>query len=165
MRAREILESPPALNEKIRYAGISGWLALLVFYLLLLQPTGTIIAVIAGYRFQLAAESAREGTLLSNIVSWLVALLLAGMGIYAGVALLKKSPGAVVLTKRFFIACFVGGVVISAIRYGSSGDLAALNVPILPVIWYVYLVLSRRVANTFPRSAGSGILGSSSVSG
>jgi len=151
MRATEVLASPPALDEKIRYAGVEGWLAALVLYLILLLPAGTVLDVGVGIWYLLAGPRAGVGETLFSVFAWLLGTLVAGSALYAGIKLLNRTPNAVTLAKRVLMCCLIGGLVLSVQRHGVSREnLWGLEeIPILPVICYAYLSMSRRVANTY----------------
>ena len=160
MRVRELLESPPALAAVAEYRGVEGWLAFLVFYLLFLLPLGTGVGLVRGLRPLLAGGLAQEGASRPSLLYWLAALLVAGMGIYAGIALWKVFSNAVAATKRFLIAFLIAGVVISIVRYHTFEDRmwGMVDASVFFSVWYAYLSRSRRVANTYPRHTGSATL-------
>ena len=157
MGVKELLESPPALAAAGRYRGVEGWLAFLVFYLLFLLPLGTGVGLVHGLRTQLATGTVQNAALAANLFSWVVALMVSGMGIYAGISLLKIFPNAVAATKRFLIAFLVAGVLISIAQYHTLVDRLWGTADALAffLIWYAYLMRSKRVANTYPRRTGS----------
>ena|SRR5277367_398837 len=153
MRAREVLESPPVLPESVRYEGVEGWLAFLVFYLLFLVPLGTGIGLAEELRLLLAGGLAQKDASFPNLIYWVVALFVACMGIYAGIALWKLFPNAVAATKRFLIAFLIASVVISIVRYHTLEDRVwrIADALVFFLVWYAYLNRSKRVANTYPR--------------
>jgi hypothetical protein len=160
MRVRELLESPPALAAAGKCRGVEGWLAFLVFYLVFLLPLGSGMGLVRDLRPQLAGGLVHKGASLSDLVYWVVSLFVTGLGIYAGIALWRVFPTAVLATKRFLIVLLITGVVVSTVRYhtlegriwGMADALTFFSV------WYAYLNLSKRVANTYPRHAGSATL-------
>lgn len=160
MRVRDVLVSPPAAAARDECRGVKGWLAFLVFYLLFLLPLVTGIRLFLGLR-SLPGEGLLEGhSSLLNLVYVVVALIVAGMGIYAGIALWKAYPNAVAATKRFLIAFLMGGLLISIVRYHTLADRVwgVAGAFAFFLIWYAYLKQSRRVANTYPRQSGPATL-------
>jgi hypothetical protein len=155
MRVREVLASPPALNERIQYKGVQGWLALLVVYVFALIPFGIAVRIFFGV-YSLAAGRAREGNFLSPGLWWIVDLILAALGVYAGFALVNRSANAVFVTKLFLMVLAIEGVGASMIQYRATADRAwgMIDALIFPAIWFAYLMLSRRVAHTYPIDAG-----------
>jgi hypothetical protein len=87
MRVREVLASPPALKERIRYRGVQGWLALLVVYVFALIPFGTVLRIFFGV-YSLAG-GAHQGNFPSLGLWWIVDSILAVLGVYTGFALLN----------------------------------------------------------------------------
>lgn len=67
---------------------------------------------------------------------------------------------AVAVTKRFLIVFLIVGVVISIVRYQTLEDRiwGMADALVFFLVWYAYLNRSRRVANTYPRHAGSATL-------
>jgi hypothetical protein len=160
MRVRDLLISPPALAARDECRGVEGWLAFLVFYLLFLLPLGTGIRLFLGLRSQPGGGLLRGHSSLPNLGNLVVALIVAGMGIYAGIALWKAFPNAVAATKRFLIAFLMGGLLISIVRYHTLADRiwGVADALAFFLVWYAYLKLSRRVANTYPRQSGPATL-------
>ena len=157
MRVREVLESPPALVPAVKYTGVEGWLAFLVFYLLFLLPLGSGIGLVQKLRPLLTDASTRNGRLLPTLIFSVASILAAGMGIYAGIALWKIYPNAVAVTKRFLVAFLIAGVAISTVQYHTLGDRiwGIADALAFCLVWYAYLNRSKRVANTYPHSAVS----------
>jgi hypothetical protein len=155
MRVGEVLASPPALAEHIRYMGVEGWLALLVVYVFASIPLVIAIRIFfAVYAF--AAGRPHEGNFLSPGLWWIVDLILAVLGVYAGVALLNRSVNAVFVTKLFLTVLAIAGAGASMAQFHTPADRlwGVAEALIFPAIWFAYLTLSRRVANTYGRDAG-----------
>jgi Protein of unknown function (DUF2569) len=157
LRVREVLESPPALAPTVRYKGVAGWLAFLVFYLLFLLPLGSGIGLVNKLRPLLTDASTRNGRLLPTLIFSVASFLAAGMGLYAGIALWKIYPNAVAVTKRFLVAFLLSGVATSAVQYHTLADRiwGIADALAFCLVWYAYLDRSKRVANTYPHSAVS----------
>jgi hypothetical protein len=160
MRVKDLLESPPMLAAAGKYRGVEGWLAFLVFYLLFLLPLGTVIALVRALRPLFAGAAVSNGASLASPLYWVLVLLVAGMGIYAGIALWKIFPNAVAATKLFLIAFLIIGVVISIVQYHTLEDRVwgMADALVFFMVWYAYLKRSRRVANTYPHHASSNTL-------
>ena len=155
LRVREVLESPPNLTaaHNDQYRGVGGWLGLLVFYLLVFLPLGTGMQLVRGVRPILAGESGQQAASLPNLTYWIVALLVTLIGIYAGIALWRVFPNAVVATKFFLVVFLVAGVALAVYQNQILKDRLWGMVDSLTffLVWYVYLIRSKRVANTYPR--------------
>ena len=156
-RVREVLESPPALVPAVKYTGVEGWLAFLVFYLLFLLPLGSGIGLVQKLRSLLTDASTQNGSLLPTLIFSVASILAAGTGIYAGIALWKIYPNAVAATKRFLVAFLISGIVISTVQYHTLEDRiwGIADALAFCLVWYAYLNRSRRIANTYPHSAVS----------
>jgi hypothetical protein len=60
------------------------------------------------------------------------------------------------VTKLFLMVLAIAGVSASMIQYRAAADRVwgMIDAVIFPAIWFAYLTLSRRVANTYPQDAG-----------
>lgn len=129
--------------SKPQPSGVGGWLALLVFGLVIGGP----ISLAAG------AASARDAVTVFFLVG------LAVWSIYCGIALIRKKPNAPRITKIYFIVLFclyavaiVGGIVQSA--NSASVDVAddagrVIGAFLATIAWYAYLEKSKRVKHTY----------------
>jgi len=74
-----------------------------------------------------------------------------GFGLYAGILLWKERPRAVAVAKRFLLAWLLLGTISALFPGASVADRAwgLANALFWFAIWYSYLVLSKRVANTY----------------
>lgn len=152
-------QKPPAEPESEsyeKYRGVGGWLALFVFTLIVGGPIMTIINV--------AGEFEDVGVVFVTVADAVISAALAGLGIYAGISLLRLKPNAVRIAKRYLIAYGIYTmvllimVVIAVIA--ASGDAQPSVETAGPVIrgfgsviiWYLYLEKSKRIAITYPRS-------------
>jgi hypothetical protein len=148
---RDTLKTEVFLEAKNRRQGIGGWLAFLVFYLLFLLPIGATLLIIRTLKFPSAAAQLMKIGLASNLVYRIAVLAITALGIYAGVALVGRFPGAVAATKRFLIIYMIAGIAVAILAdQGWQMLLAdAVSAVIFPAIWYAYLNRSRRIASTY----------------
>lgn len=146
----EVLAEPPE-GPAPPLRGIGGWLALLVAYLVFLIPISA--AVFLGWNAYdlFVAHSIKVDTSPAVLFAWIGGLVLMGFGLYAGMLLWKERPRAVVMTKRFLLAWLLFRTLSALIPDASVADRAwGLVVALFWFcVWYAYLVLSKRVANTF----------------
>lgn len=128
--------------------GVGGWLALLVFGLLIGGP----IALLAGI-----AQNPSPTVIFVSVVfgAW---------SVYCGIYLARQKPNAPRITKIFFIAlfCFYAlaiavFILMDATKPGSFDvDTATgrtLGTLLSTIGWYAYLRKSKRVKNTYSRSS------------
>ena len=128
--------------------GVGGWLMLLCRLLLVWQPLSLAVTAPS------ALDSlALRGSPLAILL--LVRVLVAALGIAAGLALQNRRPGAVTLAKIALVASAATDVVIYTTPYypnnrppGDTPFYIAASIAFCAV-WLVYLVRSRRVRNTF----------------
>lgn len=151
MNVSEVLESPPALERDDHYEGVGGWLGVLVFYLLVLLPLGLALGVARASGFLSGSWYSTQVPLGARIVYWVAAGLSAVLGIYAGLALWKILPNAVRATKFYLFVSLLATVIISLIAYQDPRDQVEeiLWAAMWFLIWYAYLVRSKRVENTY----------------
>lgn len=149
-------QKPPAGPESEsheKYRGVGGWLALFVFALIVGGPIMTIINV--------AGEFEEFGVVFITVADAVISAALAGLGIYAGISLLRLKPNAVRIAKRYLIAYGIYTMVLLImVVIAASGDAQPSVETAGPVIrsfgfviiWYQYLEKSKRIAITFPHS-------------
>jgi Protein of unknown function (DUF2569) len=157
LNAREVyLDIDPCI-------GVHGWLAFLVFILVVLSPLSAVLAL---FRWassgHIPAGWTESGGTIPAPVNFIVLLFLTAFGLYAGSELKKITPTAVRTAKRYFLA--VGGywscVLFAALgaraMHVATGDEMWRGVGdfisglLYVAIWYLYLVRSKRVAKTYP---------------
>jgi hypothetical protein len=146
---------PPLPSEAFfqpRYKGLGGWLLLLCLILAVFNPLWLVLGLFnpKGLRTQfvdvLAAIDA-VGFVLLNIGS-----------LYAGLKLWRIRPGAVKTAKRYLL-CTIGFVAFHMIltfmfgaqsaRYKTEDYTETAKTIGFNAIWYLYLLRSRRVKNTY----------------
>jgi hypothetical protein len=138
-------------------SGVKGWLALLAFVLTVGSPVATILhlfllfvslrvsAVTSGLQFELLGP---------NIFAFLAdPAIVIGFGIYAGIGLYRRKPNAISIVKRYLVSRIVIGLIhiVNSAYAINSEDLARNGIQsiVVSIIWYAYLVKSKRVAATF----------------
>lgn len=148
-RDQVLAEPPPPVAREP--AGVGGWLFVLVACLVFLVPLGAALALTRGAAELFVAHSIKINTSPAVLLMWIGGLALAAFGFYAGMLLWKKRPRAVAVTKSFLLSWLLFGVVSALLQHRSlanySWEVAEL---FWFCVWYSYLVLSKRVANTYP---------------
>jgi Protein of unknown function (DUF2569) len=148
-------------------AGVRGWLLLLCVYLTIVMPLIAILGAIGALQ-RAAAAPALRGALLTEVV---LEIALAGLAAYAGWALYRMRRNAVKFTKAYFIIMFVLAIfglgmlsatapVISQAQDNAAllktlrapATVASIRQAILSAAWLVYLLRSKRVSTTFPKT-------------
>lgn len=145
-------------------SGIGGWLLLVIFGLIALSPylesarwqVGTLLA-----ESVLPYPSNAPAWQSYKIQAWLVVMLSAGLGIYAGDRLIfvhswRTIQGAMIViwTKFFLITVVLDSVLPGTIVLADYPPLDPVHVRLLLLIYgavTAYLLRSRRVANTYLR--------------
>jgi hypothetical protein len=136
-------------------SGIGGWLRVLCLVLLWWQPLS----------FALVAAGQLDAVGLSGVPAVLVLvgrLLFVGLGIAAGLALLSRRPAAVALAKASLAASAGMDTFVYTTSYFPSnrapgeGPIWAAASILWYGGWFVYLVRSRRVRETFQTHADFG---------
>ena len=123
--------------------GVHGWLLFFCVILVIISPLANFL------------EAAKYKNLPWG--AWILALALEGFSIYAGVELWRVAPGAVKKAKAFlwtYLAFTVtGGVAfLSLSDEATAKDLAdTLRSVVFFCFWYLYLIRSKRVKNTYCR--------------
>jgi hypothetical protein len=144
--------------------GARGWLLLLCIYLGIAMPLIAILGAIGALQLAIRAPDLR-GTLIAEGVS---AIALAGFAAYGGWALFRMHPNAVKVAKAYLITMLVlsilGLILASAFAVTQAPDNAPLNAmrtsamvailwpAVLSAMWLVYLLYSKRVRATFPKT-------------
>lgn len=136
-----------AENDKMRLYGIKGFLLLFVIFV----PAGSLILAFWGF------DLWRVGAGLFPVAS-VLALLLAGYGLYAFRLLIRKECAAPKHAQWFLILIFLLNlfVLFSTWQLTQHLQLGPVGVGITPLLWLGYLSWSRRVAATYCQSPGAG---------
>jgi hypothetical protein len=128
---------------------IGGWLLVLCGLLLIWQPvsTGLVVSSVLG-------SLAIRGLPLALIMA--LRILTTGFGIAAGLALLGRRPGAVVMARGSLVASAATDLIVYLTPYFPSNR-APGETPLYVLIsltyctgWMIYLIRSTRVHRTFP---------------
>jgi Protein of unknown function (DUF2569) len=148
-RDQVLAEPPPDAPRKL--AGVGGWLFLLVAYLVFLVPISAALALTRGAVGVFVTHSTKINASPTVLYAWIAGLGLVGFGLYAGILLWKERPRAVAVAKRFLLAWLLLGTISALLPGASVADRAwgLANALFWFAIWYSYLVLSKRVANTY----------------
>ncbi|MCX5834926.1 MAG: DUF2569 family protein, partial [Deltaproteobacteria bacterium] len=148
-----------------RYKGVGGWLLFLCVSLTILGPLFGTASVLGDYSKFVSDNPDLKGVALIFV---LVFLGIIAFGYYAGNSLWRIRPGAVNITKKFFITLFAITSVSSLLavaggeeNIGRAGG-AIIAQGIVTVIWYSYLNKSKRVKATY-QDKDAGVSGQSSI--
>lgn len=132
---------------------VGGWLLFFCITLTIIGPLLTFVSIVDVIRripiFETNKPDFATFIRMNNIVIAAVQVF----GIYAGIRLWQKRPGAVNLVKKFLITILVYNIIfalICAINFDISVWIAVLHTLIFVGIWYTYLDTSKRVRYTFP---------------
>ncbi len=129
-------------------SGVGGWLLVLCGVLLLWQPLS----------FGLVASSSLDALVVRGVplaVVLVLRLLVTAFGIAAGLALVGRRPSAVAMAKTALVATAAMDLFVYTTPYAPNNRTPG-ETPIYIAIslgwsagWFLYLVRSRRVKNTF----------------
>lgn len=150
--AEVLAEPPPPKAPPLE--GVGGWLLLLIAYLVFFLPLGALLGFFRMEGALAGGQSLQKGFLLHTVIPWIAILCVVGMGLYAGIALWRVLPGAVAATKRFLLASLLVDTISALVRHRNVWDRAwgLADALLFFFAWYSYLLLSRRVENTYPRA-------------
>ncbi len=128
----------------------AGHPVLFLAILLLLWQPFSLAATMSGLIEELSTRGAGLGFLL------LLRLLAAGLGIAAGLALIRVAPGALSLAKASLITSAVVDVVAYVSPWSPNnrppGDATVILIASLMYygLWYLYLARSKRLRDAYP---------------
>ena len=129
-------------------SGVRGWLLVLCLLLLVWQPVGLALAA-----SRLVDAIAIRGVGLALVL--LLRLLIAALGIAAGIALVGERPYAVAMARLALVASAAGDLFVYLTPYMPNNRVPGDTPYYIAVslaysgAWLMYLVRSRRVRNTF----------------
>lgn len=142
--------------------GIKGWLLFLCIAMIFIFPLKTVNVLIQNYISSTPYFNSYPVFLTLNILDILFGSILVILSIFAGITLWQKRQNAILFTKIFLwggivytfiqpafilLANNLPEIVKDAMLKGSIND-ALINFTSF-FIWYLYLLKSKRVANTF----------------
>lgn len=145
-----------------RYRGVGGWLMVFVITLVLIRPI--MLCATLGQYEQVWGEHYEAYPLLKvvRIFHLVLGLGTIGFSIYAGVSLLRIRPNAVQIAKTYLwvsaiAVMLLGGPLMLLAGLPDSANAAILeDLPlqtfkglVYPLVWYLYLSNSKRVATTY----------------
>ena len=152
------------MAKDIGRKGIGGWLAVLIFWMIVLRPSGGVFVWLRMHDTVPAGGDADGSSpLINTSIFWLLILTSAALGIYAGTRLLReRSPGAVRAAVAIIWITVPLGVLAGMVAraYFEGGVDLARTVTTLAVQTAIatlatgYLLRSRRVKNTYCGAAG-----------
>lgn len=130
--------------------GIGGWLAFLCVTLLVFTPIGFVADIVNVFRA--AGMPLYEKALIVG-----VDIVLGGLAVFSGIALIRSRPNGLRVAKVLFILSLAVWVFIGAsvLFFGSATTDAIVQTAghiILSAAWLTYLYKSERVRNTYARA-------------
>jgi hypothetical protein len=148
-------------QETTRYRGVKGWLLLLCLNLTILDPLAMLLSLFSVANASRPLFDKYPGLLTLIAVSGVCRLAVAVFSVYAGLALWRVVPGAVDIARKylmavvlytvfaFFLPVLIGLPQDLAQEIAGSSFIAGLLTISYAVIWYAYLVHSKRVRATY----------------
>lgn len=162
-------EASPTPSSRVAPEGVRGLLLLFVLSLIIFVPAGYVLFFLRSYGHIIAVHARLPHPYphyVFYVVEQLASAALCGYGVFAGIQLWKARPDALVHAKRFLLllvlyhlADFLTAVDFAWIldppgtmsKYLPHALPRQLRHLIYPVVWYWYLLKSKRVRNTFYR--------------
>jgi hypothetical protein len=146
-------------------SGVRGWLFFLCVSLMLLSPILFLTTIEKNYASTRPLFGRYPRLQVISISTLGMAGMLAAFGMFVGYRLSQRHPDADYLARHFFLVC-IGMDFVAAALPLTAGFPAKDNAELAPglallavksaipqVLWYLYLVRSKRVRNTFHASA------------
>ena len=142
--------------------GVRGWLLFLCISLTILAPLFTPVQI--GKTLDEARPNFKTVPGFESYITTLLVLtvLIVGAGIYAGIALWRRWPGANITAQNYLLMSMASACLAPFLIYlfvdvqpGSIGSILELSLPdmlrgaISAGVWYAYLRYSKRVRATF----------------
>jgi len=150
------------------YKGISGWLLLLCLNLVIIDPLRNVLGYASSYRNALAKSYMEiPGTQEFYILNLCLLVIVMAFSVYSGIALFKRRYNAVKVAKIYLIFEAGSSVLFGLFPYvaGLPTELAdammrglfinALKILGWNIMWYMYLIKSKRVQATYGSIDGS----------
>jgi Protein of unknown function (DUF2569) len=145
------------------YRGVGGWLLFFILSLTVFTPLLHAYIIYSEKQSYQVTPSPLFFNLLA--IDWFMRGILIVFGLYAGIELWQMKPKAVQIAKAYLVAIFMQQLVLLAVgiwiasKVAPSPDLIGsliiqpLRSFFYAVIWYLYLVKSKRVAATYGTQA------------
>jgi hypothetical protein len=150
-----------AVTQKVPLQGVGGWLLVLCLYLMVLIPLLAVLELFGAFQNANLSPTLKNALLFGALFE----IALAAFAFYAGLALYKRRPNAIAVTKVYFIAMLTLGVLGLGIvlmgwvtqtanspfagRMLGPALVAAVRPVILSALWLFYLEHSKRVRATY----------------
>lgn len=159
-------ETEKITEEVLKLTGVRGWLRFLVVVLMVIGPLVALgsFGSAQGDIKPLVTDYPAFGVLL-EVTGWFTGLMII-WSIYVGYRLAKGYQNAPVLAKWYFVLLPVGFVVQSIVMLnitglpkasieamGSGLALEFIKTLFSSIVWYLYLIRSKRVRYTYPDPA------------
>ena len=153
--------APPIVVSDVRYKGVRGWLLLFCIGLTVFNPL-VMFAVIVGTYVNYGPYFGKyPGLVTTSLVRSSLAIIMAGCGVYTGIALWRVRPGAVQVAKAFLWFVLVYVIVVALLPLTAGLPAASTKVlvhsAVLQIgraiiyfaVWYAYFTVSKRVKATY----------------
>ena len=158
---------PPVkrMSTRAERAGIGGWLALLIAWMVVFRPIAGVYMLTMLQAHSLADPIALESNnwLVDTSTFWIIFLIVAALSIYGGLRLWRDRSPAAVKTAIIILWIYspIAAVDLLIARAFLEGRVpwpnAALTIGInlaIAAVWTVYLKRSQRVRNTYQGPVG-----------
>ena len=154
----------PALTGKMspraESAGIGGWLALLIVWMVVLRPVAGVYMLSMLQAHSIADPTSLENStwLINTSTFWIVFLIVAALSIYGGLRLWRDRSPAAVRTAIIILWIYspiaaVDLLIARALLEGRvpwSNAVTTIGINLATAaVWTAYLMRSRRVRNTY----------------
>lgn len=148
------------MSARAQSAGIGGWLALLIAWMVVFRPVAGIYMLSMLQAHSLANPIALEsnGWLVDTSTFWIIFLIVAALSIYGGLRLWRDRSPAAVRTAIIILWIYspIAAVDLLIARAFLEGRVPWPNAVItigmnlaIAAVWTAYLKRSRRVRNTY----------------
>ena len=156
---------PIGVATDFRYKGVSGWLMFFIVTLVLFSPLRQCAGLAESNREWGPFYATYPPLKIINSVNRVVGVGLACLSIYAGVALLRMWANAVRVAKLYLGTLAVASSLLLFLpllaglpEHVNAAILEGLPVEVIkslvyPIVWYLYLGKSKRVATTYGQAA------------
>jgi Protein of unknown function (DUF2569) len=147
------------------YVGVKGWLLFLCLVLTLLNPVASIVNIFSSFKFSAPFFNQYPGLKIITMIDGLLSVGVVCFSIYAGISLWRIRPKGVSIVKTFLLTFMAYAIVANILPFlaglpananeamTAQAFIGVLRSAIIVVLWYLYLVKSKRVRSTFPDPA------------
>jgi hypothetical protein len=152
------------LKIKKKYEGIGGWLYLLCFLLIFGAPIRNIFAIYTEFAETSSYFNEIKGLENFVYIESISIVILMFLSVWAGISLVLIKPYAVKITKIYLVLFLINGLVQNLFPEFAGLDpeftkgieyqmkVNTISAILVFGIWFMYLSISERVENTYPKS-------------